>query len=189
MEEQQLSELCKNHDPIAQRSLYELYAGLMIGVCMRYVSRRDIAEDLLHDGFIKIFNSFDKFSWRGKGSLRAWMSRIMANIAVEYLRKEKRNLIISSDADGGASLINNSGIEDPDVNTTAKVPQSVLVDFISKLPSGYRTVFNLFVIEEYSHKEIAEMLNINEKSSSSQLLRAKTALAKMVNQYIKDNDL
>ena len=87
MEEFELSEQCRLGNNRARKELYEQYAGRMLGICLRYIGDRDTAQDLLHDGFIKIFDSFDKFTWRGEGSLRAWMERVMVNIALQYLRK------------------------------------------------------------------------------------------------------
>lgn len=191
MEEQQLSILCKRGDSNARKILYETYAGYMLGICIRYVGDKHVAQDLLHDGFLKIFASFEKFTWRGNGSLRAWMSRIMVNMAIEYLRRERNGRLVFEEGAG-----NISGKEeklglyvDPQADKMSLVPESVIMKFIAELPQGYRTVFNLFVFEEKSHKEIASMLGINERSSSSQLLRAKSALARRINEYIKDNDL
>lgn len=191
MEEQQLSILCKRGDSNARKILYETYAGYMLGICIRYVGDKHVAQDLLHDGFLKIFASFEKFTWRGNGSLRAWMSRIMVNMAIEYLRRERNGRLVFEEGAG-----NISGKEEklglyvePQADKMSLVPESVIMKFIAELPQGYRTVFNLFVFEEKSHKEIASMLGINERSSSSQLLRAKSALARRINEYIKDNDL
>ncbi len=195
MEEQKLSILCEKGDRNARKILYENYAGYMLGICVRYVGDRNIAQDLLHDGFLKIFASFDKFTWRGNGSLKAWMSRIMVNTVIEYLRKRNNGITVYDDGYGILSG-NGSGKEEelglyaePQVDKVSLIPEAVIMRFISELPGGYRTVFNLFVFEGKSHREIASVLGINEKSSSSQLLRAKNALAKKINEYIKDNEL
>ena len=87
MEELELSEQCRLGNNQARKELYEQYAGRMLGICLRYTGDRDTAQDLLHDGFLKIFDSFDKFTWRGEGSLRAWMERVMVNTALQYPRK------------------------------------------------------------------------------------------------------
>ena len=158
MEEFELSEQCRLGNNRARKELYEHYGGRLLGVCLRYTGDRDTAQDLLHDGFIKIFSSFDKFTWRGEGSLRAWMERVMVNTALQYLRK-----------------------------SDVIIPQAVLMRFIEELPAGYRTVFNLYTFEEKSHKEIAQLLGINEKSSASQLFRAKSVLAKRVKEWIMNN--
>ncbi|MEG1684399.1 MAG: sigma-70 family RNA polymerase sigma factor, partial [Bacteroides sp.] len=89
MSEKELTNRCRQNDNIARRELYELYAGQMLSICCRYVGDRELAQDLLHDGFLKIYRSFDKFAYRGEGSLRAWMSKVMVNISLEYLRKRE----------------------------------------------------------------------------------------------------
>lgn len=191
MEEQKLSILCKEGDSNARKILYETYAGYMLGICIRYVGDKHVAQDLLHDGFLKIFASFEKFTWRGSGSLKAWMSRIMVNMAIEHLRRERNGKLVFEESSGDiAGREEKLGLYvEPLADKVSLIPESVIMKFISELPQGYRTVFNLFVFEEKSHKEIASMLGINERSSSSQLLRAKSALARRINEYIKDNDL
>ncbi len=181
MEEQELAERCRQGDNLARKELYERYAGRMFGVCLRYAGDRETAEDLMHDGFLKLFDSFDKFTWRGEGSLRAWMERVMVNTVLQFLRK---NDVMSQSA-----TLDNApeAYEDPEASIVDIIPQKVLMQFISELPAGYRTVFNLYVFEEKPHKEIARMLGINEKSSASQLTRAKAALATRVREWMKKN--
>ncbi len=182
MQELEISRLCRKNDITARRELYKLYAGYLLGICMRYLSDRETAEDVMHDGFIKIFSSFDKFEWRGEGSLKAWLSRVMANQTLEWLRRNKK-----LSANEGEDVLNK--VEEPAVADVEKIPQSVIMRFIKELPDGYRAVFNMFVIEEKSHKEIAEALGIKEKSSSSQLLRAKRILADKIDDYCKKNGI
>ncbi len=182
MEEQELAERCKQGDSFAYKELYERYAGRMFSVCFRYTGERELAEDLLHDGFLKLFDSFDKFNWRGEGSLRAWMERVMINTVLQYLRK---NDVMNH----SATLENTPEVyEEPNPASIESIPQKVLMQFIRELPTGYRTVFNLYVFEDKSHKEIAQILGINEKSSASQLTRAKAALAAKVREWIKYNE-
>ncbi len=182
MEEQQLVELCRQGNNRARKELYEQFASRMLNICLRYSGDRDTAQDLLHDGFLKIYHSFDKFTWRGEGSLRAWMERVMVNIALQFLRK--------NDVMNQSSALEDSPeiAEEPNPEDIELIPQAVLMQFIEELPSGYRTVFNLYTFEEKSHKEIAEFLNINEKSSASQLFRAKSTLAKRIKEWLKTND-
>lgn len=181
MEELELSEQCRQGDNRARRELYERYAGRLLAICLRYVADRDTAQDLLHDGFLKIFGSFDKFTWRGEGSLRAWIERVMVNTVLQYLRK---NDVISQ-----ASPLEEvpEVYDEPDADDIEMIPQSVLMQFVEELPPGYRTVFNLYTFEDKSHKEIAQLLGINEKSSASQLFRAKSALARRVKDWLKNN--
>ena len=181
MEEKILAEQCRQGDNRARKELYEHYAGQMFGICLRYAGDRETAEDLLHDGFLQIFHSFDKFTYRGSGSLRAWMERVMMNTALQYLRKNDvmHQSIAIEDAP--------EAYDAPEESTVEAIPRQVLMHFISELPTGYRTVFNLYVFEEKSHKEIAALLGINEKSSASQLARAKAVLAEKIRAWQDNN--
>lgn len=181
MEEFELSNLCRAGDNRARQELYERFSGRMFGICLRYTSDRDAAQDMLHDGFLKMYASFDKFTWRGEGSLRAWMERVLINSILQALRKNdvmNRTVEIEEITEV---------YEEPDSSDVETIPKEVLLNFINELPDGYRTVFNLYTFEEKSHKEIAQMLGINEKSSASQLFRAKTALAKRIKEYMLVN--
>ena len=179
MREEELVEHCKQKDKSAQKRSYGLYAGALFALCIRYSGNRETAKDILHDGFLRIFTSFDKFDYRGKGSLKAWLSRVMVNTALEYIRKNGEiNRVLTLDE---VPEIIDPESEDEDLE---KIPQVVLMKFVSELPSGYRTVFNLYTFEEKSHKEIADLLGINEKTSSSQLFRARAILAKRIKMYL-----
>ena len=179
MNEAELVECCKRKDMTAQNELYQRYAGEMFALCIRYSGNRDFAKDLLHDGFLKAFTSLDKFFYRGEGSLKAWLSRIMVNTALEAIRKQTQHIELDIET---APKIADPEYEDDD-KIVKNIPQETLLRFISELPDGYRTVFNLFTFENKSHKEIANLLHINEKSSSSQLHRARTILMNRVKQY------
>ena len=182
MEEKELAEQCRRGDNRARRELYERYAGRMLALCLRYSGNREVAEDLLHDGFLKLFSSFEKFTWRGEGSLRAWMERVMVNTALQYLRQN--DVLNQSTALDDLPL---EAYDEPEPEACEAIPQRVLMQFISGLPAGYRTVFNLYVMEGKSHKEIAAQLGINERSSASQLARAKASLAEQVRAWMKAN--
>ena len=180
MKEFELSEKCKQGDNTARKELYERYAGRLLAICIRYVGDRATAEDLLHDGFIKIFSAMHQFTWRGKGSLRAWMSRIMVNTALQHLREKQHN--------DQMVLVEELPEKEVEVEQVKRIPKQTLLKFIAELPEGYRTVFNLFVLEDKSHKEIAELLGINEKSSASQLYRARCSLAERINKWLVENE-
>ena len=182
MQEQEQAAQCRQGNNSARKELYEQYAGRMLGICLRYAGDRDTAQDLLHDGFLKIFSSFDKFTWRGDGSLRAWMERVMVNVALQYLRRND----VMSQAMGLEEVPET--YEEPDAAAIDVIPQKVLMQFIEDLPVGYRTVFNLYTFEDKSHKEIAQLLGINEKSSASQLFRAKSVLVRKVKEWLMTND-
>ena len=181
MGEEELALQCKQANNRARKQLYEQYGGLLMAICLRYTGDKEAAEDVLHDGFIRIFQSIGQFSYQGEGSLRAWMERVMVNTVLQYLRK---NDVMSQSTALDDVL---ETYEEPDASAVDTIPQKVLMQFISELPAGYRTVFNLFVFEDKSHKEIARLLGINEKSSASQLVRAKAALAAKVKEWMKRN--
>jgi RNA polymerase sigma-70 factor (ECF subfamily) len=181
MEEQELAERCKQGDNLARKELYERYAGRLLSICLRYAGNRERAEDLMHDCFIHIFGSIDKFTWRGTGSLRAWLERVVKNYVMASLGKYD---ILSSSADIDEI---DEVYQIPDLSEVEPIPESVLMRFLSELPDGYRTIFNLYVFEKKTHKEIAELLGINTNTSTSQLLRAKAALAKKIKQWQNDD--
>lgn len=177
--EQQLLQHLQEGDRKAQRELYERFAGLAMATAMRYVGNTDDACDVLQDSFVRAFASLDRFAYRGEGSLRAWLLRIVSNQAVNFLRQQARITFTDKLPD---KLPDDLPDEEPDVGT---VPLAVLQQLIASLPTGYRTVFNLYVLEQKSHREIAELLGISEATSSSQLLRAKRMLAKLITDYQK----
>ena len=185
--EQELVEGCMRGDDVARRQLYERYAGKMMAICMRYMGNREEAEDLLHDGYIKLYGSFDKFEWQGEGTLPAWMARVMANLALQRLRK---NDVMSQtvELENTAELRDDVDRPDegPDIET---IPKKVLMQFIEELPPGYRAVFNMHVFEGKNHIEIGKELGINNKSSASQLVRARAILKERVNEWRRQNGL
>ena len=172
MDETQLINGCRKGDRLAQKELYERYSRKMMGVCLRYVNGRETARDLLQDGFVKVFTSMDSYS--GIGSFEGWMRKIFVNCALEYLRKSDV-LRESTDLDNTAELIQ------PDASAISNMSAAELMQLVQELPAGFRTVFNLFAIEGYSHKEISDMLNITESTSRSQFTRAKQMLQKRIN--------
>lgn len=178
--EQNLVKQCKAGGREAFQTLYCLYAPLLLGVIRRYIDSEDTARDLLHDSFLKIIEDFERFQYRGEGSLRAWLSRICINEALMWLRSKEYRFT--------DSLENNPlpQVEEPREEEVDKLSEEQLMSFISNLPVGYRTVFNLYVFENLSHREISQILGINEKSSSSQLTRAKKLLAKQIKAYWSD---
>ena len=164
MTEKQLIEGCRNGERLAQKELYETYSRKMMGVCLRYVSDRETARDLLQDGFVKVFTSMDSYS--GLGSFEGWMRKIFVNCALEYLRK----------SDNTVELVH------PDSSAISDMSAVELMKLVQELPAGFRTVFNLFAIEGYSHKEISEMMNITESTSRSQFTRAKQLLQRRIHE-------
>lgn len=171
-------------DKKAMKELYCHYSGYLNAVCSRYIACDEDVRDVLQESFIKIFGSIDKFSYKGDGSLKAWMSKIAVNESLTLLNKKEKLAIVQYESDIPDTIDDNDDDEGPD---TGNIPVRAIQAMIRKLPTGYRTVFNLYVFEGKSHKEIAEMLNLKENSSASQLHRAKALLAKMIQEYKSTN--
>ena len=176
-DEKQLITGCKKGETWAQKQVYELYASAMFSVCFRYVSDRETARDLLQDGFIKVFTKADTFT--EAGSFAGWIRRIFVTTALEYLR-QKDVLKESVDVEEFENRI-----EQGDATIMEKITADDLMKCISELSDGYRTIFNLYAIEGYSHAEIAKMLGISENTSRSQFMRARKILQKTVELLVK----
>ena len=167
--------LLRDGGPKAFKALYCAYAGYLSGVCSRYLSDSDDVKDVLHDSFLKIFAASRSFQYRGPGSLKAWLTRIVVNESIMFIKREYRAEIVPITDD-----MQEKADEEPSL---AGIPVEVLHRMIRELPAGYRTVFNLYVFEGKSHKEIAVMLDIKEASSASQFHRAKALLATRIKTY------
>lgn len=163
-------------DNSAVAAFYRLHAAYLAGVCSRYVTQPDDAADVFHDAMLKIVQKAGSFEYRGPGSLRSWAARITANEAVTFLRKNNKGF---TDIDNIPDTP-----DEPEPDVTDITPEAIH-ELISKLPDGYRTVFNLYAIEGKPHREIAAMLGIKEASSASQYHRARNMLAHMINEYRK----
>lgn len=173
--EQELIKACNKGERHAQELLYRRYSAKLYGVCLRYASNREEAEDFLQEGFIKIYNNLYKY--QPTGSFSAWMYRLMVNVALEKIRQnQKRKNQLSLD-----DLIYDP--EDSD-DIFSGFGARTIIEMVQKLPEGYRIVFNLYVVEGYSHKEIGEMLEITESTSKSQLSRAKATLRKLLEKVV-----
>ena len=172
--EQHILDLFRRGDSSAMDALYARYADYLTGVCYRYITNDEDLKDVLQESFIKIFTQISSFEYRGSGSLQAWMTRIAVNESLQLLRRQKNDPLLLD------TELPDLPDEDPD---TDELTPEVLVRLLRKLPQGYRTVLNLYVIEGKSHKEIAELLHIKPDSSASQLHRAKNMLAHFINEY------
>jgi len=173
--EADLTQRLKAQDREAMRQFYVLMAGYLTAVCHRYLREEEDVKDVLQESFIIIFSSIDQFEFRGEGSLKAWASRIVSNEALKALRKDNVESPFSF-----IDHIPDTADDDPEVDN---VPAEIIQQFIRKLPPGYRAVFNLYVFEDKTHQEIAQILHIKESSSASQLHRAKEMLAREINEY------
>lgn len=158
---------CKDNDRKAQKGLFDFLAPKMYAVCLRYVGDRDTAKDLLQDGFITLFAKLDTYS--GEGSFEGWARKIFVNTALMYLRKTDA-LKLSTDIEQARSLASDTP------GAIGQIGYRELLQLVASLPAGFRTVFNMYVIEGYSHKEIAAALGISENTSRSQLQRARMLL-------------
>ncbi|GAA4309802.1 RNA polymerase sigma factor [Pontixanthobacter gangjinensis] len=165
---------CKNQNRNAQEQLYRLYAAKLFGVCLKYSDSRQQAEDNLQDGFVTIFEKISQFDH--KGSFEGWMKRILINTALQKHRQQKVY-----------SITNEDHLEEEEIEIeTEELSVDFLLECVQSLPDRYRQVFNLYVMDGYSHREIAEMLQISEGTSKSNLARARMALKERIEKY-QDN--
>lgn len=171
MTEAELIRRCSEQDGVAQQELYNTYAAKMLGVCARYMADHDQAQDVMHDGFITVFEKIGSF--RREGSFEGWLRRVFVNTALGHLRKNnalKQALPVESI----------TVFDENEVSAVEQMQEKELLRCIGELPDGYRTVLNLFAVEGYAHREIAELLGISEGTSRSQYARAKTYLYKVL---------
>lgn len=173
--EEKLIRGCRENDPRAQRDAYQLWAPKMLGVCLRYIKDRGEAECVMIGGFVKVFDKINQYS--GEGNFEGWMRRIMVNESLTYLRQHKHTFMMV-DAEEASREVS---YQEADQQLQA----DELLAIVQKLPDGYRTIFNLYAIEGYSHKEIAEQLGISENTSKSQLSRARNLLQHYIAQHDK----
>jgi len=173
--EEDLRKRCLSDDRKAQNDLYIRYSGRLYGTCLKYAKNNTDAEDILQEGFIKIFRYLPNF--RGEGSFEGWMRRIMVNTSFNYYKR--KNLF-------------NKNIDFDDVHAFFRTEHEIigeislkeLMALVHELPEGYRKVFNLNILQGYSHKEIAEMMNISASTSKSQLSRARSSLRDKINDML-----
>ena len=166
LSESDLIKGCIEGDRQVQELLYHQFSPKMYALCLRYAENTDDAQDLLQEGFIKVFKNLGKF--RGDGSFEGWIRKIFVNTSIEHFRKKVKLYSVTETQE--------ITIEDKEWNVLDNLAERDILSMIHELSSGYRTVFNMHVIEGYSHKEIAEMLDIEESTSRSQYTRAKQML-------------
>jgi RNA polymerase sigma factor (sigma-70 family) len=173
--EADLIEGCIRGDRKMQYELYERFAPKMFGVCLRYASNNEEAEDILQEGFIKVFKKIG--SYRNEGSFEGWIRRIFVNTAIEHFRRKTHLQPITEKEE--------NTVEGKYLSVLDTLAEKDIVQLVQQLSPGYRTVFNMYVIEGYSHKQIAEELGISEGTSKSQLSRAKQILQDLVRKHIE----
>jgi RNA polymerase sigma-70 factor, ECF subfamily len=178
-----IKDILRNREK-ALEELYDRYAPSLLSLCYRYAGNMQDAEDILHDGFIKIIKNLPDFKPRPDGSLEAWMKRIMINAALNFLRDHaKERKLLDLDA-----LHERLNVHEENVDfdlAHLPVTQDQILKLIGELPAGYRTVFNLYVFEDYSHKEICRQLNCTESTSKSQLSKARAVLRSKIYESVK----
>ena len=177
MTDEQMVAGCLKGEPIAQKALYQAYARKMMSLCMRYAPDREQAQDILQDGFVKVFQKIGNF--RGDGPLGGWIARTMVNTALDQIRRNKP-------FEHNLDLTEAEHLHAVDEQAVSTMSADELMGLVQALPTGYRTVFNLFAIEGYPHKDIAEMLGISENTSKSQFMKARAYLRNLLPQETMD---
>lgn len=178
--ERRLVKRLRSGDAGALQDFYALYSGSMSSVCGRYITDRDDMKDVLQECLIHIAEKIADFEYRGPGSLRAWVTRIVINQSLKYLKTRQAHEFARLDYD----LPEEPEETEPPLND---IPPEVIYRMIRELPAGYRTIFNLYVFEKKSHQEIAELLGIKPTTSASQLFKAKNLLARRIREYQRNN--
>ena len=164
---------CQEGNPGAQRELYDMFKSKMFGICLRYAGNYHDAEDIMQEGFIKVFEKINQFGF--KGAFEGWIRKIMVNTALEKYRMHFQTVSLQ---DNPAETE-----QEQEIDVTSNIEVKELLNIIQDLTPRYRLVFNLYALEGYSHKEISEMLQITEGTSKSNLSRARVILQERVNKY------
>jgi RNA polymerase sigma-70 factor (ECF subfamily) len=183
--EQDIALGCARKDRDAQGELYARYADGLYALCLRYIEDREEARDLMHDAMIKVMDNFSSFKYSGEGSIKAWMSRIAVNMAIDRLKNNSRFRQIPIE------LVSGSEIEDafePDAGQVEQIPDGVLDEMIAELPPVRRTVFNMYFVDGFSHKEIAKKLGITERGSTSMMAKAKASIRNALFNYLNKTE-
>ena len=175
--ERQLLEAIRGGERAALRRLYDRYAGYAMAVGLRYVPDSDEVRDVMQDSFVRILIGIGQFTYRGEGSLKSWVGKIVSNRSVDYLREHQRFMTVGTIPDEP---------DEPDEPDIGGVPPDALTAMIGRLPANYRTVLNLYVFEQRPHREIAQLLGIKEATSSSLFFRAKKMLARNIREYLNE---
>ena len=179
-EEQRLVKRLQEGDKTAAREFYSLFADNLAGVCSRYITDEEDLKDVFQNALVHIFSHIADFEYRGVGSLQAWTTRVVVNESLKFLRGKEQHEMVQLDN------VAVDEIDDDDLSIS-DIPPDTIRQMLSSLPTGYRTVLNLFFFEDMSHQEIAQLLGIKKDTSASQLHKAKKLLLKMIKKYNEDN--
>ena len=178
--EQKLIEGCRAGDDAAREMLYRRYSKQLMAVCYRYTGSMEDALDVLHDGFVKIFTHF---SFKGESTLSTWLTKVMISESVNFLRRKRRFAALFEEE---GELFNEVAVDEDVISAGNSLTEQELLQLVATLPEGCRTVFNLFVVDGKTHREIADMLHIKEHSSTSQYHRARKLLQEKIKAYEKN---
>ena len=184
--EQELALGCARSDRDAQAELYTRYAGGLYALCLRYIEDREEARDLMHDAMIKAMDNFKSFRYAGEGSINAWISRIAVNMAIDRLKENRRFRQIPLEQVSEGEIEN---ALEPDAESVCSVPDDVLDEIIASLSPVKRTVFNMYCIDGFSHKEIAQALGITERGSTSMMAKARASVKNALMSYLNKTGL
>ena len=168
---------CIKGNNASQQKLYKAFYGKMLVLCMRYTSNKQEAQDLLHEGYLKVFIKLNSFN--NKGSLEGWIRRIIVNNAIDFVRK-KKDVFFINEEESNLSNIKDDSYEESDLDSLAELKAETILKLVQKLSPAYKTVFSMYIIEGYKHKEIAEELGISVGTSKSNLAKAKANIIEMI---------
>lgn len=175
---------CVREERKCQQMIFEMYYGKMMSACLRYISDRDEAQDVVQDGFIKVFNSIAKFDFNG--SFEGWVRRIVVNTAIDHIRKKKKDIFQVTDHEFIMNNYSDERDEKEDESIYANLKSREIIDAVQQLSPAYRTVFSMYVIDGYSHQQIADLLSINIGTSKSNLAKARMNLQKVLKEKLKN---
>lgn len=181
LDEQELARYCAKGDRLAEDELYIRYAAKVLSLCRRYTDNADDAKDLMHDAIIKALDKISTFTYCGKGSLYAWISRIAINMALNQIKRQRWKTVT-------LGTWQQDTLPEPTEAEMEEIPQEKLLEWISQLPDMRKAVFNLYCIDGYSHKQIGQMLGISEKGSAGVLAKARKQLKESINSYLKEKE-
>ena len=183
--EQELALECARSDRDAQAELYTRYAAGVYALCLRYIEDWEEARDLMHDAMIKAMDNFKSFKYAGEGSINAWISRIAVNMAIDRLKESSRFRQIPIELVSGSEI---EGALEPDAGQVEQIPDGVLDEMIAELPPIRRTIFNMYFVDGFSHKEIAGKLGITERGSTSMMAKARASIKKSLLNYLNKTE-
>ena len=180
-DEQRLASLCSEGNRMAEDELYRRYAARVYTLCRRYTGDDDDAKDLMQESLIQVLDKIQSFSYKGKGSLYGWISRIAINKALNQIKRQRWRTV-------SLDIRSQENIPDPAEEEMEAIPQEKLLEWIARLPHLRRAVFNLYCIDGYSHKEIGQLLGISEKGSAGVLAKARKQLKEEISRYLKERE-